>query len=327
MAITDCNINDCAGKKLAVIAIGGNSLIKRRDRQSVEDQYHAMCETMVHVAEIIESGWQVVLTHGNGPQVGFIMLRSEIARAATGLHIVPLDNCVADTQGSIGYQVLQALGNELRTRGLPAPLAALVTQTKVDRSDPALCSPDKFVGEFYAKEQLAELTKLHPDWILKEDSGRGWRRVVPSPKPLEIVELQAIKTLLDQGFHVAAVGGGGIPVVESPEGLLGVDAVIDKDLASSLLAKNLGAKVLIISTAVDRVSINYGTPNQVDLGSISLAEAEAYYAQGHFPPGNMGPKINAAIEFLRQGGNKVIITSPENMREAMLGKQGTLICR
>ena len=317
----------CPVNKLAVIAIGGNSLIKRRDRQSVEDQYDAMCETMAHVATIIESGWQVVLTHGNGPQVGFIMLRSEIARASTGLHIVPLANCVADTQGSIGYQMLQALGNELRARGLPTPLAALVTQTKVDIADPALFSPDKFVGEFYTTAQLPELSELHPNWVLKEDAGRGWRRVVPSPKPLEIIEIPAIKALLEQGFHVAAVGGGGIAVVESPEGLRGVDAVIDKDLASALLANKLEAEVLIISTAVDKVSINFGKPNQTDLDSITLSDAEAYFEQGHFPPGNMGPKINAAIKFLRQGGREVIITSPENMQEAMQNRQGTRIFR
>ena len=203
-------------RKLAVIAIGGNSLIKHRDKQSVEDQYLALCETMEHIADVIEQGWQVLITHGNGPQVGFIMLRSEIARAVAGMHIVPLVSCVADTQGAIGYQIQQSLDNVLKRRGLAdktGRTVSLVTQVRVDIADPGFSDPGKFVGEFYAEDQLAELHQQHPDWILKPDANRGWRRVVPSPKPCEIIELDAIKNLLDSGFNVVAVGGGGIPVV------------------------------------------------------------------------------------------------------------------
>lgn len=213
--------------KLAVVSIGGNSLIKRRDLRTVEDQYRAVAETCEHVADIIEQGWRVVITHGNGPQVGFIMLRSEIAREVAGLHIVPLVNCVADTQGAIGYQIQQALGNILARRGIAGQVASVVTQVRVDPQDPGFAAPDKPVGEFYTQSQLPELIRQHPDWTMKDEPGRGWRRVVPSPAPLEIVELGAIRALLDHGFHVVAAGGGGIPVVATPDGLAGADAVID----------------------------------------------------------------------------------------------------
>ncbi len=314
--------------KLAVIAIGGNSLIKRRDKQSVEDQYEALCETMEHVADIVQAGWQVLITHGNGPQVGFIMLRSEIARAATGLHLVPLVSCVADTQGAIGYQIQQALGNALHKRGMAMQadkVATVVTQTRVDAADPALMNPSKFIGEFYAAEQLAEIQTAHPDWVMKEDSGRGYRRVVPSPEPLEVIELAAIKTLLGAGFQVAAAGGGGIPVVSAPEGLFGLDAVIDKDLTSALLANALGAELLLISTAVENVCLNYGKPEQKTLGIVSLEEVKTYYAQGQFPAGSMGPKIAAAIRYLENGGKAAVITSPEHMLQALTHGKGTII--
>ncbi len=314
--------------KLAVIAIGGNSLIKRRDKQSVEDQYEALCETMEHVADIVQAGWQVLITHGNGPQVGFIMLRSEIARAATGLHLVPLVSCVADTQGAIGYQIQQALGNALRRRGLleqAEKVATVVTQTRVDAADPALMNPSKFIGEFYGAEQLEEIQTLHPDWVLKEDSGRGYRRVVPSPEPLEVIELQAVQALLTAGFQVAAAGGGGIPVVSMPEGLFGLDAVIDKDLTSALLANALGAELLLISTAVENVCLNFGKPDQQALGVLPLEKAKAYYAEGQFPPGSMGPKIAAAIRYLEGGGKAAVITSPEHMLEALQHGKGTII--
>ncbi len=309
---------------LIVIAVGGNSLIRRRDRQSVEDQYDALCETMAHVADVIADGARVLITHGNGPQVGFILQRSDIALAA-GMHPVPMPNAVADTQGSIGYQILQALGNELAKRGLPAPLAALVTQTLVDIRDPALHRPDKFIGSFYSEAELPALSAARPDWTFKRDGERGWRRVAPSPEPLDIVELDAVKALLAAGFHVVAGGGGGIPVVQSPEGLRGVDAVVDKDLASALLANRLGARTLVISTAVERVCLWYGQPEERTLGRVTLAEMERYAAGGHFPPGSMGPKIRAAIRFLRGGGRDVIITSPETMSAALRGEAGTHI--
>ena len=313
-------------KKLAVIAIGGNSLIRHKDKKSVEDQYAAIEETMRHIAEVIEAGWQVLITHGNGPQVGFIMLRSEIARAVSGMHIVPLVSCVADTQGAIGYQIQQALDNELRRRGLPGHTVSLVTQVRVDAADPGFTNPDKFVGEFYTEDQLPDLKSQHPDWIMKKDANRGWRRVVPSPVPLEIVEEDAVRALLDSGFNLVAVGGGGIPVIRTPENyLLGVDAVIDKDLASRLLANALGAELLVISTAVEQVSLNFGTPGESRLGRVTESEMHRYYDEGHFPPGNMGPKILAALGFLRDGGKEVIITCPENLRTALEGRGGTRI--
>lgn len=317
-------------RKLAVIAIGGNSLIKHRDKQSVEDQYLALCETMEHIADVIQQGWQVLITHGNGPQVGFIMLRSEIARAVAGMHIVPLVSCVADTQGAIGYQIQQSLDNVLKRRGLTdktGRTVSLVTQVRVDIADPGFSDPDKFVGEFYAEDQLAELHQQHPDWILKPDANRGWRRVVPSPKPCEIIELDAIKNLLDSGFNVVTVGGGGIPVVRMPEGLFGVDAVIDKDLASSLLATQLGADMLAISTGVESVALNYGTPMQRPLHNVPVSEMERYLAEGHFPAGSMGPKIKAAVDFIRNGGSEVVITSPEYLNAALTKGAGTHITK
>ena len=317
-------------RKRAVIAIGGNSLIRHRDKQSVEDQYFALCETMEHVADVIEQGWQVIITHGNGPQVGFIMLRSEIARAVAGMHIVPLASCVADTQGAIGYQIQQALDNVLRRRGIietAGRTVSLVTQVRVDIEDPGFAHPDKFVGEAYSDDQLPELRRQHPDWILHQDTGKGWRRVVPSPVPREIIELDAIRNLMDAGFHVVTAGGGGIPVVRMPEGLFGVDAVIDKDLASSLLATRIGAELLAISTAVEHVSLNYGTPMQHPLHHVSAAEMDRYLAEGHFPAGSMGPKIRAAVEFLRNGGSEVVITSPEFLNAALTQGAGTHITR
>lgn len=313
-------------RKLAVIAIGGNSLIRHKNKKSVEDQYAAIEETMHHIADVIEAGWQVLITHGNGPQVGFIMLRSEIARSVAGMHIVPLVSCLADTQGIIGYQIQQALDNELRCRGLPGRTVSLVTRVRVDPADPGFVDPEMFVGEFYTEDQLPELRNQHPDWILKKDANRGRRRVVPSPRPVEIVEQDAIRSLLEGGFHVVAVGGGGIPVIRTPENfLLGVDAVVDKDLASSLLAHVLGAELLIISTGVEQVALNFGTPGETRIGVISADEMRLYYDQGHFPPDNMGPKVRAALEFLAHGGREAIITCPDNLRAALNGAEGTRI--
>lgn len=342
--------------RLAVVAIGGNSLIKRADLRTVEDQYRALCETVEHIAEVARLGWRVVITHGNGPQVGFIMLRSEIAREVAGMHMVPLVSCVADTQGAIGWQIQMAMDNALAAKGLPGRTVALVTQTLVDVADEAFLGPDKPIGEFYSDSQLDDLKRQHPDWILKEDAGRGWRRVVASPKPLDVLELDAVRTLLDAGFHVVAGGGGGIPVVrvpapdawmdspmthdvknrdtgatspERPSGSLtileGVDAVVDKDLASALMAQKLGASLLVISTAVDRVALNYGTPLETPLGRVDLATIKAYLAEGHFAPGSMAPKIQAAVNFLESGGEEVVITRPENLYLALTKGAGTHI--
>lgn len=312
-------------KKLAVVAIGGNSLIQDADRRSVEDQYEAICQTVEHIADLIEAGYQVVISHGNGPQVGFIMLRSEIARQHAGLHMVPLVSCVADTQGAIGYQIQQALNNVMSRRSLKGSAVTVVTQVRVDGEDPGFDAPDKPVGEFYTEEQVKELKAQHPGWVLKEDSGRGFRRVVPSPKPIEVVEQDAVESLLGQGFHVITVGGGGIPVVDTGNGVHGVDAVIDKDLASSLLASRLQAPLLVISTAVPQVALNFGAPHQKNLETVTVEEMRKYLAEGHFAPGSMAPKVQAAIDFIRNGGQEVIITNPETIGEAVSSGKGTHI--
>ena len=311
--------------KLAFVAIGGNSLIKSKDLQKVEDQHQAIRETLQHVVDLIGQGYRVLISHGNGPQVGFIMRRSEVARRETGLHLVPLVNVVADTQGSIGYQIQQSLNNELAARGLAGQCVTVVTQVVVDKDDPAFRTPAKPVGEFFDESQLAAIRQEYPDWSLIQDAGRGYRRVVPSPVPIEIVEKPVIESLLNNGYHVVAVGGGGIPVVRSGKDLNGIDAVIDKDLASSLLAGQLGADLLIISTAVKQVALNFGKPDQHGIDTMTVRQAEAYIEQGHFAPGSMLPKVQAALTFLKSGGKEVIITAPEFIKEAVLSGTGTHI--
>ena len=314
-------------KKLAVIAIGGNSLIKHRSKQTVDDQYIAICETITHLVDLIELDYQLVISHGNGPQVGFIMLRSEIAREQIGLHIVPLSSCVADTQGAIGLQIQQALTDELGKRKIKGSAVTIVTQVEVSPIDLGFVVPDKPIGEFYSEEQLPKLKEQHPDWILNQDSNRGYRRVVASPLPLKIVEEDAVVALLKSDFHVIAAGGGGVPVVRSDIGLTSVDAVIDKDKTASLLATNLNAKLLVISTAVEQVMLSFGTAKEKPLGQVSVTEMEKYFHDGHFAPGSMGPKIESAIEFIHNGGQKVIITNPENIGEAIRHGKGTQIIR
>jgi carbamate kinase len=272
---------------------------------------------------LIVHGYQVLISHGNGPQVGFIMRRSEVARRVTGLHLVPLVNVVADTQGSIGYQIQQSLNNELADRNTAGQCVTVVTQVVVDRDDPGFKEPAKPVGEFFDAEQLADIRRDYPDWSLVEDAGRGFRRVVPSPEPREVVERPVIESLLNSGYHVVTVGGGGIPVIRTDEGLEGVDAVIDKDLASSLLANQLGAGLLIISTAVEQVALNFGKPDQTAIAKMTVAEAEQYIAQRHFAPGSMLPKIQSALHFLKNGGQEVIITAPEFIKEAVTSGRGT----
>jgi len=309
--------------KVAVVAIGGNSLIKDKEHQTVPDQFATTRETCVHIASMIEQGWDVVITHGNGPQVGFVLLRSELASHV--LHTVPLDSCGADTQGSIGYMIQQSLYNEFLKRGMKKRAVTVVTQVVVDKDDPAFQNPTKPIGPFYTEEEAKRLA-AERGWTVKDDAGRGWRRVVPSPIPREIVEQEAIKALIEQGFVVIGVGGGGIPVVRQEDGSLrGVEAVIDKDYASSLLASGIGADLFLISTAVEKVALNYGKPNQVWLNRMTLAEAKRYLAEGHFPPGSMGPKIKAIIQFLEKGGKEALITSPENIERALAGETGTRI--
>ncbi len=311
--------------KSAMIAIGGNSLIKSKNLQKVEDQHQAVNETVGHIADLVEQGYRVLISHGNGPQVGFIMRRSEVARSATGLHLVPLVNVVADTQGSIGYQIQQSLNNELARRDINQQSVTIVTQVVVDKDDSAFGNPSKPVGEFFDARQVDAIRSDYPAWTLVEDAGRGFRRVVPSPKPQEVVERNVIENLLNQGYHVVAVGGGGIPVVRTPNGLEGVDAVIDKDLASSMLAAQMGIDLLIISTAVEQVALNFGRPDQKVIAEMTVDEAETYITQGHFAPGSMLPKIQSALGFLKSGGRRVIITSPGNIKEAVVNGRGTHI--
>ncbi len=308
---------------LVIIAIGGNSLISDAKHMTVLDQYRAAGETSHHIAALVKEGYRIVITHGNGPQVGFILMRSEIAK--TQLHQVPLESCVADTQGAIGYQVEQTLMNELRRQGIKKQMVSVVTQVVVDKNDPAFKNPTKPIGPFFSPED-AENHRKQDGWAVKEDAGRGWRRVVPSPKPLEIIEQDVINTLLQNDIVVIAVGGGGIPVVRKPNGdLQGCAAVIDKDLASCLLAKNLKADIFVISTGVDKVALNFGKPDQKFIDRMTVAEAEKYLAEGQFPAGSMGPKVAAAIDYLKNGGKHVIITQPHLLEDAIHGKTGTHI--
>lgn len=312
-----------ANKGVAVVAVGGNSLIKDEAHRSIKDQYAAACESMHHIADMIQSGWEVVVTHGNGPQVGFILRRSEISMSE--LHEVPLDYCGADSQGAIGYMFEQALTNEFRVRNMQKPVAAIVTQTIVDRNDKAFQNPTKPIGSFMKE---AEAQKRHEidGWAVVEDAGRGWRRVVASPIPVKIVEAPAIQALIKAGFTVVGVGGGGIPVVENENGdLTGVEAVIDKDFGSSVLANLIHADLFIISTAVEKVAINFNKPDQKWLDRMTVDEAKQYMAEGHFAKGSMLPKIQAALRFLENGGKQALITNPENISRALRGETGTWI--
>jgi len=312
--------------KLAVVAIGGNSLIKDEGHKSVEDQYQAAKETTYHIADMIEQGWDVAIGHGNGPQVGFILRRSEIAAKAEGMHEVPLDVCGADTQGAIGYALQQTLQNELYRRGIKKSVTTVVTQVLVDKNDPAFKNPSKPIGSFM-EEGEAKRREKEMQWSVVEDAGRGWRRVVASPLPKEVVELDSVRTLLTAGTVVITVGGGGIPVIDAGEHeYQGVAAVIDKDYASSLLARLIQADLFLISTAVEKVALNFGKPDQKWLDKLTLAEAKSHLAEGsHFAKGSMAPKIQAIIWYLENGGKQALITNPENIGRALKGETGTWI--
>lgn len=313
-------------KQLAVVAIGGNSLIRDNVRQTVQDQYDAVCETAKHITSMIEQGYEVIITHGNGPQVGFILRRSEIASEVARMHHVPLVNCGADTQGAIGYQIQQAMDNEFARRGINKSAVTIVTQVAVAADDPAFSQPTKPIGSFYAEEQAQALLAVNPGWVMMNDAGRGYRRVVPSPQPQTIIEKEVIRLLARQGYCVVSVGGGGIPVVRQEDGSLsGIDAVIDKDHASSLLAIELQADLLVISTGVPKVYLNYGKDGEQALNDVTLAELKQYVQQNHFAPGSMLPKIQAVIHFLENGGKKALITSPECLEAALAAETGTRI--
>jgi carbamate kinase len=314
-----------ATKKLAVVAIGGNSLIKDKNHTTVPDQYQAAKETCYHIADMIEQGWDVAIGHGNGPQVGFILRRSEIAAKVAGMHEVPLDSCGADTQGALGYHLQQNLQNEFKRRGMKKAAATVVTQVLVDKNDPAFQNPTKPIGSFLTEEEARERAEKEGLTVV-EDAGRGWRRVVPSPLPQEIMELDAVRQLLDAGIVTVTVGGGGIPVICNEEGdLQGVAAVIDKDYASSLLARSIGADLFLISTAVEKVYLNFNKPDQKAIDVMTIAEAKKYMKEGHFAKGSMLPKIEAIIWFLEAGGKEAIITDPENIERALAGETGTRI--
>lgn len=311
-------------RRTAIVAVGGNSMIIDDRHQSIPDQYVAAAQSSHYVADMIEAGVTVVLTHGNGPQVGFILRRSGIAKD----HVpeVPIDYATADTQGAIGYMFQRALNNELKRRRLRRNVVAVVTQVLVDRHDPALSNPTKPIGSYFDSASAQRLAAEF-GWVVKEDAGRGWRRVVGSPKPKRIVELDTIKSLISEGTIVIACGGGGIPVVENAEGdLVGLEAVIDKDFASALLAHDLDADLFVISTGVEKVAINFNEPNQQWLDRLTVVQAKRLLSDGQFPSGSMGPKVEAIVSFLEPGGARhAIISNPPNLGRALEGLTGTHI--
>ncbi|MFK3704612.1 carbamate kinase family protein [Klebsiella sp. NPDC088457] len=312
-------------KELVVVAIGGNSIIKDNASQSIEHQSEAVKVVADTVLEMLASDYHIVLTHGNGPQVGLDLRRAEIAHEHEGLPLTPLANCVADTQGGIGYLIQQALNNRLAHRG-EQKAVTVVTQVEVDNNDPGFANPSKPIGAFFSAAQRDELQRAHPDWRFVEDAGRGYRRVVASPEPKRIVEAQAIQALTRQGFVVIGAGGGGIPVVRDAQGdYQSVDAVIDKDLSTALLAREIHADILVITTGVEQVCIHFAQPNQRALGTVNARDMTRYMQEGHFPAGSMLPKIVASLAFLKHGGKRVIITSPECLPAALRGETGTHI--
>jgi len=310
-------------KKVAVVAVGGNSLITDPKKKTIDDQYTAAAASMGHIADMIEAGWDVIISHGNGPQVGFILRRSELAIGE--LHPIWMDYAVADTQGAIGYMFQRALRNEFRRRGIEKEAVTVVTQVLVDSHDPAFDNPTKPIGSFMDYETAAERAR-ELGWVVVEDAGRGYRRVVPSPIPRQILETSAIKTLVSEGFVVIACGGGGIPVFAKENGdLRGVEAVIDKDYASSLLAQSLNADLYLIATAVEQVALHFKTPNQRWIAQMTAAEAELYIQQGHFAKGSMEPKVDSIVQHIKNGGKLGMITTPWNIQAALNGDTGTRI--
>ena len=308
----------------ALVAIGGNALVTDNEHASIADQFAASQQIAASVRTLVEDGWQVVVTHGNGPQVGFILRRSDlVARLAPEIPRLSLDLCVADSQGGLGYILANSLTNELRAARLPAHVAAVITHVVVSSNDPAFQAPSKPIGSFYTQEE-AERLRRSEGWSVVEDSGRGWRRVVPSPRPLRILELASIAALVREGTVVVAGGGGGIPVVEHEDGrFTGVEAVVDKDFASALLASALGADLLVMTTGVPQVAIDFGTPRQRFVDRLTVSETEALLAEGQFPPGSMGPKVEAALQFLHAGGHEALITSVDHLAEAVRRGSGT----
>lgn len=307
-----------------VIALGGNAIIREGEKGTIKEQYKNIKESCMYIAQLIEEGYKVIITHGNGPQIGNILIQNEVAKEL--VPVAPIDMCVAETQGQLGYMIKQTLTNTLREKGIDKSVVCLLSQVVVDELDPAFKNPTKPIGPFYSKAQAQELVD-QKGYEVVEDSGRGYRRVVASPKPINIIEQSTIKQIVESGQIVITVGGGGIPVCEKDGIITGVEAVVDKDYASSLLANQIGAQYLVILTGVPRVAINFGKPNQEFLSKMSIEEAKRYGAQGQFAPGSIGPKIDAAIDYLERGGDKVIITSMDLLKDAMAGKAGTAVIK
>jgi len=310
-------------KKLAVVAIGGNAVNRPGEKATAENMLKNLSETAKFISKMLDE-FDIVITHGNGPQVGNLLVQQEIAKDK--IPPFPIDVNDAQTQGSLGYMIAQTLYNELKEEGKNYQIAALVTQIVVDKNDPAFQNPTKPVGPFYSEEEAKKLMK-EKGWIIKEDAGRGWRRVVPSPKPLDIIEKDVIKLLMSKDVIVIAAGGGGIPVIVEDGKIKGVEAVIDKDRASALLAKEINADVLIILTGVEKVYLNYGKENQKELDTLTISDAKRYLSEGHFPKGSMGPKIEAAIDFVESTGKECIITDMTVLDKALRGETGTKIIK
>jgi len=309
--------------KSAVIAIGGNALIRQGQAGTIPEQFVNARDTARHVGALVSDGWRVVLTHGNGPQVGFILRRSEMVTDSEFTPRLSLDMCVADSEGGVGYIIGNSLVSELGRRGMADRVVCVLTQTVVDLADPAFTHPSKPIGRGYSAEE-AERHRTVDGWALVEDAGRGYRRLVPSPRPVRIVEAAAIDALLHAGFVVIACGGGGIPVVEEEPGVYrGIEAVVDKDFASGLVASHLGVPVFVLSTGVEKVAIRFRKPDQRFLDRMTLGEARGFLEAGEFPEGSMGPKVRAAVEFIEQGGTRAIITSPDHLEDAIAGRTGT----
>ncbi|MEW5993981.1 MAG: carbamate kinase [Candidatus Zixiibacteriota bacterium] len=312
-----------ANQKTAVVALGGNAITRPGLEDTIANQFANTRRSITGIVELARDGLNLVVTHGNGPQVGNALLRIELARGKAP--ILPLGVLVADTEGGMGYMIEQSLQNKLRMEGINRPVVTIITQMLVNKDDPSVNNPTKFIGQFYSGEQAGEFEQSR-GWIMKKDAERGWRRVVPSPTPYQAVEAPTIKKLVEAGTIVIAAGGGGIPVyIDDMGNLEGFDAVIDKDLASAVIATEIGADILAILTDVPKVAINFGRPDQKELERVSLSEIREYYRQGHFPTGSMGPKVEAAINFLDSGGELVAIASLEEATRAVYGKAGTRI--
>ena len=311
--------------KTLVIALGGNAIKSAKEKGTNQEQFNNVNQTTKHLAQLVKEGYDLVITHGNGPQVGNLLLQHDMAKDK--VPALPMDVCGAQSQGQIGYMIQQTLINHFKILGINKPVVTIVTQVEVDINDSAFKNPAKPVGPFYTKEQADQIKTDNPDFVIKEDAGRGYRRVVPSPLPINNLEIESVKTLISTGAVVITSGGGGIPVVKENNQYQGVEAVIDKDFAGELLAELVKADYFIILTDVEKVAINFNQPNQKELDKMIIAEAEKYLKEGHFAPGSMEPKVKAAVKFIKSGGQKVIITRPFRILEALKGKTGTLITK